>query len=131
MSGLTQAQLKELRQRLQQRYGELREEVRRELLAADEARYIDLAGRVHDSGEESVADLLADLDLARLDRQINEIRRIEAAFRRLDVGNYGVCHDCDCDIGYERLRSQPYAERCVECQAQYEKEYGQGGSSSL
>jgi RNA polymerase-binding protein DksA len=131
MSGLTQAQLKELHQRLQQRYGELCEEVRQELLAADEARYIDLAGRVHDSGEESVADLLADLDIARLDRQINEIRRIEAAFRRLDVGNYGVCHDCDCDIGYERLRSQPYAERCVECQAQHEKEYGQGGASSL
>ena len=131
MSGLTQAQLKELRQRLQQRYGELREEVRQELLAADEARYIDLAGRVHDSGEESVADLLADLDIARLDRQVNEIRRIEAAFRRLDVGNYGVCHDCDCDIGYERLRTQPYAERCVECQAQYEKTYGQGGAPSL
>lgn len=131
MSGLTQAQLKELRQRLQQRYGELREEVRQELLAADEARYIDLAGRVHDSGEESVADLLADLDIARLDRQVNEIRRIEAAFRRLDVGNYGVCHDCDCDIGYERLRTQPYAERCVECQAQYEKTYGQGRAPSL
>jgi len=131
MPELTSAQLKELRQRLQQRHSELREEVRRELLAADEERYIDLAGRVHDSGEESVADLLADLDIARLDRQVNEIRRIEAAFRRLDVGNYGVCHDCDCDISYERLRSQPYAERCVDCQSQYEKEYGQGGSASL
>jgi DnaK suppressor protein len=131
MSGLTQGQITELRQRLQQRHAALRAEIREELLAADESRYIDLAGRVHDSGEELVADLLADLDIARLDRQVNEIRRIEAAFRRIDVGNYGICHDCDADIGYERLQSQPFAERCVVCQTQFEKSYAHEGMSSL
>jgi len=131
MAELTQAQIKGLRQQLQQRHAALRAEVREELLAMDEARYVDLAGRVHDSGEESVADLLADLDIARLDRQVNEIRRIEAAFRRIDVGNYGVCHDCDEEIGYERLKSQPFAERCVACQAHYEKSYAHEGMSSL
>ncbi len=131
MAGLTQAQIKGLRQQLQQRHAALRAEVREELLAMDEARYVDLAGRVHDSGEESVADLLADLDIARLDRQVNEIRRIEAAFRRIDVGNYGVCHDCDEDIGYERLKSQPFAERCVTCQTHYEKSYAHEGRPTL
>ena len=80
---------------------------------------------------ESVADLLMDLDIARLDRQINEIRRIEAALRRIEVGNYGVCHDCDGDIGYERLKLQPYAERCVVCQAQFEKSYAHEGMPSM
>lgn len=131
MAGLSQMQIKELRGLLQQRHAELRTEVREELLAADEARYIDIAGRVHDSGEESVADLLADLEIARLDRQVNEIRRIEAAFRRVEVGIYGACHDCDGDIGYERLRNQPFAERCVACQAQYEKSFAHEGTPSL
>ena len=131
MAGLNQKQINELRLVLQQRHKELREEIRQELLAADESRYIDLAGRVHDSGEESVADLLMDLDIARLDRQINEIRRIEAALRRIEVGNYGVCHDCDGDIGYERLKRQPYAERCVVCQAQFEKSYAHEGMPSM
>ena len=131
MAGLNQKQINELRLVLQQRHKALREEIRQELLAADESRYIDLAGRVHDSGEESVADLLMDLDIARLDRQINEIRRIEAALRRIEVGNYGVCHDCDGDIGYERLKRQPYAERCVVCQAQFEKSYAHEGMPSM
>lgn len=131
MSGLTQGQIKELRQRLQQRHNALRGEIRQELLEADEARYIDLAGRVHDSGEESVADLLVDLDIARLDRQVNEVRRIEAAFRRIEVGAYGACIDCDSEIGFERLQRQPHAERCVSCQTQYEKSYAREGTPSL
>ena len=75
MAGLTQKQISELQRRLRQRHTELRTEIRGELLAADDMRYADLAGRVHDSGEESVADLLSDLDVARIDRQVNEIRQ--------------------------------------------------------
>ena len=56
MAGLTQKQIAELQRRLRQRHAELRTEIRGELLAADDMRYADLAGRVHDSGEESVAD---------------------------------------------------------------------------
>lgn len=131
MASLTQGQLAELRQRIQQRRAELRGEIRAELLAADEMRYADLAGRVHDSGDESVADLLADLDVARIDRQVTEIRGLEAALRRLDIGVYGVCRECDEEIGYERLQSQPAAERCVTCQAQHEKTYAHEGTPSL
>ena len=131
MASLTKGQITELRRRLQQHHMELRSEIREELLEADESRYTDLAGRVHDSGEESVADLLSDLDIARIDRQVLEIRRIEAALRRLDMGVYGVCSDCDGDIEYERLRSQPVAERCLACQEQHEKSYAHEGTPSL
>lgn len=131
MASLTKGQVTELRRRLQQRHMELRSEIREELLEADESRYADLAGRVHDSGEESVADLLSDLDIARIDRQVVELRRIEAALRRLDMGVYGVCSDCDEDIEYERLRNQPIAERCLACQKQHEKSYAHEGMPSL
>lgn len=131
MANLTQGQVSELQRRLRQRHAELRAVIREELLAADEMRYADLAGRVHDSGDEAVADLLADLDVVRIDRQVTEIRRIEAALRRIDMGSYGMCRDCGDDIGNERLESQPDAERCVTCQEQYEKSYVHEGTPSL
>ena len=131
MAGLTQGQISGLQRHLQERHVQLRAEIRQELLAADDAGYADLAGRVHDSGEESVADLLVDLGIARIDRQVNEIRQIEAALRRVDLGIYGVCRDCDGEIGYERLQSQPVAERCVTCQKQFERSYSHEGTPSL
>ena len=131
MASLNQAQISGLQRRLQQRRMELRAEIREELLAADDMRYTDLAGRVHDSGDESVADLLADLDVARIDRQVSEIRGIEAALRRVDMGVFGVCRECDGDIAFERLQSQPAAERCVACQEQHERSYAHEGMPSL
>lgn len=131
MASLTLGQITELRRQIQQRRAELRAEIRAELLASDESRYADLAGRVHDSGDESVADLLADLDVARIDRQVKEIRGLEAALRRIDLGVYGVCRECDGDIGYERLQSQPAAERCLACQEQYERSYAHEATPSL
>jgi len=131
MASLTQGKITELQRRLQARRSELRAEIREELLAADDMRYTDLAGRVHDSGDESVADLLADMDVARIDRQITEIRSIEAALRRIDMGLYGVCRECDGDIDYKRLQSQPAADRCVACQEQHERSYAHEGTPSL
>lgn len=131
MTGLTQAQLGELNQWLERRRQRLHDDIRAELLAADEQSYIDLAGRVHDSGEESVADLLADLNITRIDRQVQELRRVERALLRITMGSYGWCDDCGNDIGYERLRSYPTAERCVECQTLREHAYAGVATPSL
>jgi len=121
MTTLTSEQLDYISTRLDERYKKLREEIRQELLRADEERYIDLAGDVHDSGEESVADMLADLNIAMIDRQVSEIRRIEAAQMRIATGNYGICVDCEEDIDIARLLNTPYAERCINCQSRHEK----------
>ena len=121
MTTLTSEQLDKISTRLDERNKKLREEIRQELLRADEERYIDLAGDVHDAGEESVADMLADLNIAMIDRQVNEIRQIEAAQVRIATGNYGICTDCEEEIDIARLLNTPYAERCVSCQSRYEK----------
>lgn len=131
MATLTQTQLDELRGILEQRRRTLRDDIRRELLASEEESYGDLAGRVHDSGEESVADLLADMNIAMIDRQVQDLRRVEAALRRMDMGIYGECDECGCEIDYERLRSYPTAKRCVECQAQYEHTHAHEPTPSL
>jgi DnaK suppressor protein len=119
----TTKQLSELRAMLVERHLALRELIRQELLSSDEEHYIDLAGQVHDLEEESVADLLIDLGLAVIDMHISEIRDIEAALRRINVGAYGVCVDCDDDIEVARLRAYPTAKRCLPCQENYERNH--------
>ncbi len=131
MGSLSQGQVTQLKQQLLDRHARLREEIRTELLQADEEAYSDLAGKVHDSGEESVADLLADMSIARIDRQVAEVRAIEGALRRVDMGSYGTCEDCGTEIGYERMRSYPTAGRCITCQSRHERAYAHESTPTL
>ncbi|MGD2128444.1 MAG: TraR/DksA family transcriptional regulator [Lysobacterales bacterium] len=128
---LSDKQLNEFKKKLDARYAELREEIRQELLDSDEEHYIDLAGQVHDLEEESVADLLVDLDLAEIDRHVEEIREIDAALLRIARGTYGICADCDDEIEVERLRAHPTARRCEPCQTNFERNHAGPKRSTL
>ncbi|HUL13370.1 MAG TPA: TraR/DksA family transcriptional regulator [Methylococcaceae bacterium] len=117
---LSENQLNELKRDLKTAYRALREEIRQELLASDNEQYIDLAGQVHDQEEESVADLLVDINLASIDRHIHALQAVDAALLRISTGEYGLCTDCGCAIGYARLKVNPAAPRCYECQTKFE-----------
>jgi len=131
MAPLADEQLSNIKKRLADQHEKLRAEIREELIRSDEEHYIDLAGNVHDAGEESVADMLADLNIAMIDRQVREIRQIEAAQVRIATGNYGVCADCGDDIDIARLQNTPYAERCTNCQSAHEKTYAHENTPTL
>jgi len=128
---VTAKQLSELKSKLEDRSRELREEIRQELLDSDQEHYIDLAGQVHDLEEESVADLLVDLGLSIIDMHINELRDVEAALRRIHVGAYGVCVDCDDEVDLERLQAFPTAKRCLMCQENFERNHAGNETHSL
>ena len=131
VSELSAQQIKAFRQRLEEHSSQLREEIRQELLKYDDEQYLELAGKVHDSEEESVADLLVDLNLADIDRHVQEMRAVESALLRIDTGRYGVCSECNSPIAVERLQVQPAALRCLGCQALYEQRFAQPGHPSL
>jgi RNA polymerase-binding protein DksA len=118
---LTDDQIRTLRDQLDKRFYELREEISRELRSYDDATYIELAGQVQDPGDMSVADLLEDIQLADVDRHVEEIRAIDAAMLRIAEGRYGTCIDCGKPIGFERLQAQATALRCEPCQERHEE----------
>lgn len=127
---LTDTQIHDFKKKLDNRFFELREEIRLELLKSDDQHYIDLAGQVHDCAEASVADLLVDLQLASIDRHIQEIRDIDGALMRIAAGSYGVCIDCESSIAVERLQAYSTAKRCQPCQVEYERLHaGRSGPS--
>jgi DnaK suppressor protein len=128
---LTQQQTQTLHTAIEQRRKALLAELREDAERVQRDRHEDLAGVAPDAGDESVATLIADLDQADLGRDLSELRAIEAARTRLSEGSYGICADCGGDIGYERLKANPSALRCIACQTLHEKLYGSATGSSL
>lgn len=131
MAQFTDEELAQLKARLQQRYLELREEVRSELESSGDQRYVDIAGSVPDPGDDSVADMLLDLNAAIVDRQVREMREVEAALKRLAELDFGDCIECGGEIGFDRLMAYPTARRCIRCQELHEKTYAHENSPTL
>jgi RNA polymerase-binding transcription factor DksA len=128
---LSQEQTQELHTAIEQRRAALISELREDVERVRNDRFEELAGAARDAGDESVATLIADLDHADLGRDLSELRGLEAARARLTDGSYGTCDDCGGEIGFERLRVNPAAVRCVECQRVHEKTHALPGGSSL
>lgn len=106
---------------LQLRRGVLRAAIHTVLLRSDDEQYAQIAGQVHDAEDEALADLLVDVNLADISREIQELRDVDAALRRIVMGTYGVCMRCGETIARERLDAYPAAKRCVSCQNEEER----------
>ena len=132
MSTLSPSQLDQLTRKLNEEYQALLREVREELENSGNQHRIDLLNQEPgDSGDESLANALADFNLSILDRHIDAMRDIEAALQRIKNGEYGVCIDCGEDVTFPRLMAYPTAKRCIVCQEQREKSYAQEGHPTL
>jgi DnaK suppressor protein len=74
-----------------------------------------------------------DLAQALSDRETSDLlvhlldenrEQVEHALQRVRDGAYGVCESCAGRIPAERLKYQPAATRCVECQSQWDRMNG-------
>lgn len=128
---LTAKQNDELRRRVEKRRAELLAELREDTARVRDEPYSEHAGIAPDTGDESVATLIADLEQADMTRDLDELRAIDDAWQRIRDGSYGTCIDCGGDIGYERLKANPAAARDVHCQERHEKTYGGNARPSL
>jgi DnaK suppressor protein len=57
-----------------------------------------------------------DFAIGALDREAVRLRQIEAALERIDGGSFGICLNCEEDIGARRLAALPWAAFCIVCQ---------------
>ena len=128
---LTLQQTDELKSLISARRKALIAELRDDVQKTRAERFGEIAGEVSDSGDESVAALIADLDQAEWGRDLDELRGLDAARERIASGGYGECVDCGRDIDFERLRASPAAMRCIDCQARHEKTFAGSGRHTL
>jgi len=124
---LTANEISRFRSLLKVRDRELRSAIHEALLNSEDKTYAELAGRVLDSAELSVVDILADERILAIEREVREQADVAAAQARLSDGTYGECVDCGDDIGVQRLEAWPTAKRCIRCQTHYESTHRGGG----
>ncbi len=48
-------------------------------------------------------------------RALQQLQRIQTAFRRIDEGTYGECVRCEEPIALERLQADPATVLCIAC----------------
>ena len=51
-----------------------------------------------------------------LERESQSLRQVNAALKRIDNGEFGVCLECDEPISAKRLAVVPWAAYCLQCQ---------------
>lgn len=119
---ITEEVLSGLRSQLQERQRRLRAELQDEKAAPvrtqSDSQDIELS-YANDQDQE--------VDEELDERHLLELRDIEAALRRMQAGQYGICQDCGAAIDIKRLSAYPVARRCIKCKQALE----QAASSAL
>ena len=73
-------------------------------------------------GRLSRMDAMQQQSMVQANRRTTQTRltRTESALRRLENDEYGLCAGCEEEIGYARLKAQPEAPFCIDCQSNKE-----------
>lgn len=111
---LSSQQLDELRQLLEAR----RNELEMQLSAGDEAaRPVTLDQQ--SVGRVSRIDAIQQQQMAMANQQqtARVLQCIELGLQRIERGKYGLCQQCAEPIAFARLKAQPFASLCLDCQS--------------
>ena len=98
----------------------LREELSRDVeSSADGVRPVDLDEPI---GRLSRMDAMQQQEMAQATRQaaVLRLKLVDTALRRMTKDEFGLCLECEEDVGYARLKARPEALLCVACQEQRE-----------
>jgi DnaK suppressor protein len=116
---LTAAQLASLRGGLERRQRDLVERLNEHTSGQSRADHM-VEVREQDADDVPQREGERELDMALSDLKTAELDAVSGALRRMQAGRYGLCVDCEEPIPYGRLAAEPWALRCVACQAKRE-----------
>jgi DnaK suppressor protein len=91
-------------------------------LASSEASSQPVALDQQSVGRVSRIDAIQQQQMAKANRQQDTLtlKATIAALKRVENDEYGYCLECGESVGFSRLRIQPHAEMCLECQSAIE-----------
>lgn len=110
----SKADLERLKKDLSQRKLELE----RELVSLSSEQMVD--NQSQDDGDQVVSITMETLRNSLQDTEYQEYTNILAAIEAIDKGTYGICQECGQQISENRLKYNPNARRCLECQERAE-----------
>ena len=59
-------------------------------------------------------------DIRFINRENFYLKKINKSLDALNRGTYGLCEECDAEIGFERLNARLTAELCIACKEEAE-----------
>jgi len=131
MKTFTPTQMRELELLLLRRREVCLEEAVAERVREHGQSMADVAGEVPDTGDESVAALVTDIEHTMAERHVSELHAIDRALAQMKEQAFGLCSDCDGEIGFARLKAFPTATRCTACQTIRERTYAHEATPTL
>lgn len=104
---MTKADLDRFREVLQTRQAGLEELLRdRAVLAVDSSA--DMFDQIQHATERDMA-------AGSLERESECLREVRTALGRIRLGTFGICLDCEEEIGLKRLAAVPWTPSCIVC----------------
>jgi DnaK suppressor protein len=67
-----------------------------------------------------------ELAIRNLDRESHLLRNVRSALRRIEDGSFGTCMHCEDEISPKRLAAVPWAQFCIQCQEQADRNQSAG-----
>ncbi|MCC7463826.1 MAG: TraR/DksA family transcriptional regulator [Gammaproteobacteria bacterium] len=123
MAKLSAEQIRYLSQMMDQRFDrEMREINSVAARSATDRAQEALSGKPADLLDSALAEMMLATDYAVVQQDVQDVRDILAARKRIADGSYGTCIDCGADIGYARLEAYSTAKRCIGCQEKRERQ---------
>lgn len=59
-------------------------------------------------------------DIRFINRENFYLKKINKSLEAMSRGTYGLCEECDAEIGFERLNARLTAEMCINCKEEAE-----------
>jgi DnaK suppressor protein len=74
-------------------------------------------------GRVSRIDAIQQQQMASANREqtITLLQQVDAALKRIESDEYGLCQMCDEPIALLRLQAQPHTANCIDCQSKQEQ----------
>lgn len=76
--------------------------------------------KIGDMADIASLEINAKEETRKRSRYIEIEKDLNGALEKITAGEYGLCEDCDGNIGLRRLENNPTALRCVICQERRE-----------
>ncbi len=79
---------------------------------------------VRDEADQATNGIEQSMSMAMKTREVQTLRMINEAIRRIDLGSFGSCMTCGETIETRRLQARPTTSLCIACKEEEEKASG-------
>lgn len=77
-----------------------------------------------DELDQATTDVEQSMSMRLGNRKVLYVKKIEEALSRIENETFGICDECNEDIGLARLQARPTATLCVACKEEQERREG-------